>query len=552
MKDYIAAAVDELYELGIREVVISPGSRSTSLSMLFCEHHFQVYLNIDERCAGFFALGIAKEKQRPVVLVCTSGSAPSHYFPAVTEAYHSRIPLLLLIADRPPELRNVGAPQTIPQERMFGVFIKYYEELAISEYNSCQYSRNVMRKAYMQCAEGKRGPVQINVPLREPLVPVLGTESFQMGRNRESFSYIEGEREAFFDASLLEDKKGIIICGPDADADYHKEVLCTAKQLNTPILADPLSNMRNYNSSYIIESYDAFLKSDEIKQELKPEYMIMLGQIPVSKRLQQFIEASHDVFIIQIDKQAEYRNPALNTSLYLQTSPKNLFKNMSITNADDTYLNEWRRLQDIMRKQLKRAYSEEKFFEGKVVQILQEILPKQSRLMVANSMSIRDVDYFFEAKKQQIKVLCNRGTNGIDGTISTALGVSTAGYPVTLLTGDLAFFHDMNGLLIGKTHSLKLIILLLNNNGGGIFQYLPQRGEKYFEYLFCTPHGINFEGIKTLYGINYYKAKDYEELKELYGACLHFNGISVIEINTEMELSKKLHDQYTTLEHICL
>lgn len=193
MNEYIAAAVDELYLLGIRDIVISPGSRSTTLSMLFCEHKFNVYLNIDERSAGFFALGIAKEKKCPVVLVCTSGSAVAHYLPAMTEAKQSRIPIIILSADRPPELQNVGAPQTINQKNILGEFVNYFEELSIPRQEDFVYPRIVMQKAYLKCLALPRGPVQINIPLREPLVPDLLSLNFEEGRFKNQFEFYEGE-----------------------------------------------------------------------------------------------------------------------------------------------------------------------------------------------------------------------------------------------------------------------------------------------------------------------------------------------------------------------
>ena len=178
---------------------------------------------------------------------------------------------------------------------------------------------------------------------------------------------------------------------------------------------------------------------------------------------------------------------------------------------------------------------------------MQNILPDGSILVVSNSMSIRDVDYFFEARNKNIKVLCNRGENGIDGIVSTALGISTSNRPTVLLTGDLSFYYDLNGLLIGKTHNLNLIILLLNNNGGGIFRYLPQSKEKNFDYLFLTPHGINFEGIKTLYSITYYNPTDYKSFENAFNEALALDGIKLIEVKIDSELSKLLHDKYTTL-----
>lgn len=549
MTNYIAALVDELYRLGVREAVISPGSRSTPLSVLFCEHDFTTFLQIDERSAGFFALGIAKGRERPVVLVCTSGSAAAHYLPAIMEAKHSYVPLIVLTADRPPELRQVGAPQTVDQNKLFGGFAKYYEELALPEEtgNMCRYVRIVMQKAYASAMSKAYGVAHINVPLREPLLPEASRLDFTVGREAERFECNTGAAHPAFDSSVFKEKKGLIICGGDAYADYQQEVLALGQRLKTPVLADPLSNMRNCSEDIIIDSYDAFLQSDAVKQELKPEFIIHFGQLPVSKRLQQFLAMHRKALSVQVAESFEYRNPALSTNKYIVSSPRLFAESIYIRNNDASYLAKWLTLQQQMRRQLNSAEQETSLFEGKLIQMLQAMLPSGSWLAVANSMPVRDVDYFLAARRQKLKVFCNRGTNGIDGTVSTALGLATVNHPTVLLTGDLAFYHDLNGLLLGKTHNLKLIIVLVNNDGGGIFRYLPQSTARHFEYLFRTPHGLNFQGVKTLYDIRYYEATDYGAFKQAFSQSLAVTGISLIEIKIDLEVSKLLHDKYTAL-----
>ena len=421
MTNYIAALVDELYQLGVREVVISPGSRSTPISILFCEHDFKIYVNVDERSAGFFALGIAKEQARPVVLVCTSGSAVANYLPAIVEAKYSGVPLIVLTADRPPELRNVGAPQTIDQNKIFDNFTKYYEELALPEESESMYRyvRVVMQKAYVSAMSKEYGVIHINVPIRDPLTPDLSKLNFTVGRAKNKFEFSEGENQIFMDASIFKNKNGIIICGGDAYSNYHKQVLELGERLKIPILADPISNLRNYSSNIIIDSYDAFLKDDDIKRGLEPEFIIHFGQLPVSKRLQQFLTLHKEALYIQIGESFKYCNPSLSTKRYIVSSPKLFATSIGIENSNREYLDKWLRYQKQMRKQLNGAKDEEYLFEGKLIQKLQGMLPEKSRLVVANSMSIRDMDYFFETRNQNIKVLCNRGANGIDGTVST-------------------------------------------------------------------------------------------------------------------------------------
>lgn len=549
MNEYIAVAIDELSLLGIKEAVLSPGSRSTPLSMWFCEHsEIHTYLNIDERSAAFFALGIAKKKNRPVVLVCTSGSAAAHYLPAVTEAKRSRIPLILLTADRPAELQNVGAPQTINQHKIFGEFLNYYEELSIpDEKQQFVYPRIVMQKAYLKCNGMNAGPVQINIPLREPLVPDLNTEYFKAGRSVHKVQIVKGNLAAHIPDDFFENKKGIIICGAQGISESPKQLISLGKQLNAPVLADPLSNIRQYEDEVIIDTYDSFLKNESAKEELAPDYILMFGQAPVSKRLQQFIAFHKNAVCVQIDVASEYRNPSLTTTFFVQAEPCKFAEGILYQNRYNTYLHQWQSWQRKMKEKLETVGQEKDLFEGRIVQILQEIMPERSCLLSANSMAIRDIDYFWRARNKKVQILCNRGTNGIDGTVSTALGIATDGQPTVLLTGDLALFHDMNGFLIGKTHQLNLTVVLLNNDGGGIFQYLPQKGKKYFEYLFSTPHGIQFSGLETLYGIHYHRVLDYGDFKRSVNRALASQGIYVIEVCTEKEKSWKLHERYTTL-----
>jgi len=554
MTNYIAAMVDELYQLGIRKVVISPGSRSTPLSILFCERGFFTYLDIDERSAGFFALGIAKEQENPVVLVCTSGSAAAHYLPALIEAKHSRVPLIVLTSDRPHELRYVGAPQTIDQNKIFGTFTKYYEDIAIPESteNMCRYVRVVMQKAYANVIEKPYGIAHINVPLREPLLPKLQDLNFTKGRGAYHFRYMNGSKNFLFDASILRERYGVIVCGGDAYADYQKSILELGERLKIPVLADPISNVRNYAHEIVIDSYDAFLKDDDIKKILKPDYILQFGQIPVSKRLQQFLDMHRDSLYIQIDDCFEYRNPLLSTGVYINSAPDLFMRSINIQNHDTGYLEKWLKYQKDMRLQLNSVELEQEMFEGRIVRIVQRMLKPGSRLVVANSMAIRDLDYFWEAKNQEVKILCNRGANGIDGTLSTALGISVSGNPTVLLTGDLAFFHDMNGMLVGKKHKLNLIIIIFNNDGGGIFSYLPQSKNKYFDYLFRTPHGMQFESLASLYNIKYTSISDYYEFEQKFGQAQRNEGIQLIEIPINLDMSKVLHDQYTTLQKALL
>lgn len=544
MNEYIASLVDELYQLGVRHAVFSPGSRSTTLAMLFQSHGgFHTYMNIDERSAGFMALGIAKAQGEPAVLVCTSGSALTHYGPAVVEAKHSGVPMIILSADRPYTLQQVGAPQTIDQQKYFGTAVNYYEELSVpSESHYYTYPRQLVRRAYLKANDHKLGPVHINVPLFEPLVPNREKEYFKQGRSAKLFRLVKHQEIASL-ASLLNGKRVLILGGPTVT--NPTAVVDFADRIGAVVIGDPLSNLRQYEG--VISTYDAFLAHHERWEELRPDVVIQLGQIPVSKRIQQWMETLTDIDYITVSPNAEVVNPSLTTTIHVMASVDVFLWEMSlgISVAQDLeYVRVWQGIESNSREQLDKVQEEPNLFEGRTIHMLQQMMSDEGQLLVANSMSIRDMDYFWATGRSQAMVYGNRGTNGIDGTVSTALGLSTNGKPTVMLTGDLSFFHDMNGLAIGKTHGMNLTIILHNNDGGGIFQYLPQKGTDDFDYLFNTPQGIDYSGLETMYGLDYVKVTTNAELEQAMQQYIGAEGIHLIEVPTSKEGSRELHKVY--------
>lgn len=551
--EYLAPFVDELFNLGVREAVFSPGSRSTALAMLFEEYKkYDTYVNIDERSAAFFALGIAKANRRPVVLVCTSGSAAAHHFPAITEAKTSRIPLIILTADRPAELQFVGAPQTLDQTRFFGNFVNHFENLEAPQpqaKNFWTYPRKVAQRAFLSALDQMAGPVQINIPLRDPLVPELKSENYEKGRSKLPFKFFKGQQSASFDEALLSSKT-LILAGANSSENYSESLLKLAEHLKAPILADPLSNLRNHNSPFVMDSYDAFLANDDLKTDLKAESILLFGQMPVSKRLQQFIALNDDAEFIQVDPALAYRNPSLTTTIMVQSNVTTFANSIQKVNQDFSYLEKWQKAQEKMRHQLEKVAQEENPFEGRFVQELQKHLKAlDAQLLVSNSMEIRDIDYWWKKEDSKVRILGNRGVNGIDGTESTALGIATTGKPTVLLTGDLSMLHDLNGLIIGKTHELNLTIVLFNNDGGGIFHHLAQKGVPNFDYLFSTPHGLNFEGLAELTGLDYHLVSNYADFGQQFETSIRQPGIHLLEIKTDKDLSLALHKKYTAYEN---
>ena len=551
MNEYIAALVDEFYQLGVRHAVFSPGSRSTTMAMLFKEHEgFETYMNIDERSASFMALGIAKAHKEPTVLVCTSGSAVAHYLPAILEAQYSGIPLIVLSADRPHTLLHVGAPQTVDQHKIFGTAVNYFEELAVpQESHYYTYPRQVARKAYMKAMDTKKGPVHINVPLFEPLVPELSRNHFEAGRS--SFKVVKPNYGGAFSCddgnNLLERYERILIlAGPQIDIDEANTIRSFGEALQAPILADPLSNVRGCGASdVVISTYDALLAGQALWHELKPDCVIQFGQIVVSKRVQQMIASWTDVEYIEVNPTMDSMNPTGKTTMHVQASIDVFTHLYGKNNSSDTYLNIWRRLDQAGKKQLSTAIDEPHCFEGRTIRELQKQIPEDGQIFVANSMTIRDFDYFWFSGESKAVLYGNRGVNGIDGTISTALGLAANGKPTYLVTGDLSLFHDLNGLAVAKTHNLNLIIILHNNDGGGIFEYLPQKGTKHFDYLFSTSQGLDYSGAAKLYGCGYTKISSPDELSSVLAKINQESGVHIIEIPTNREYSRELHKKYT-------
>ena len=610
MNEYIAALVDEFYQLGVRHAVFSPGSRSTTMAMLFTEYEgFETYMNIDERSASFMALGIAKAHKEPTVLVCTSGSAVAHYLPAILEAQYSGVPLIVLSADRPYTLLYTGAPQTVDQQKIFGTAVNYYEELAVPQDEHYYiYPRQVARKAYMKAMDTKKGPVHINIPLFEPLVPELERKHFEAGRspykvfkpnygdvfsyqnrsnntsnvsnvsNVSDVSYTKNTTDNSannannFNLLLAQYKRVLILAGPQINVDEVESIHSFAENLQAPILADPLSNVRRCHkagaiddnhevasnrsndtnmtqdkqvSDVVISTYDAFLADKELWPVLKPDCVIQFGQIVVSKRVQQMVASWDNVEYIEVNPTMDSMNPTGKTTMHMQASIDMFTHLFAVKNESNAYLNRWQRLEVAGKAQLSTAIEEPSSFEGRAIRELQQHIPDNSQVLVANSMTIRDFDYFWFSGESDAVLYGNRGVNGIDGTVSTALGLATNGKSTYLVTGDLSLFHDLNGLAVAKTQNLNLTIILHNNDGGGIFEYLPQKGTKHFDYLFSTSQGLDYSGAAKLYGCGYTKIINPDELSRVLAKVSTESGVHIIEIPTDREYSRQLHKKYT-------
>ncbi|SIS44019.1 2-succinyl-5-enolpyruvyl-6-hydroxy-3-cyclohexene-1-carboxylic-acid synthase [Salimicrobium flavidum] len=537
---YVTHFIDQLALSGVSHAVISPGSRSTPLAVTAAESEdITHWVQLDERSAGFFAVGLAKEKQEPVALICTSGTAAANYYPAVIEAYYSRVPLILLTADRPHELRDVGAPQAIDQIDMYGNYTKWFHDMMIPEADREIYARRQAARSVSEALSSQPGPVQLNFPLREPLMPDFTLSG--LWRNETTFPpFTRGRRTLDEDqleyyAKLLRNKeKGLIVCGPQTDPELAGWIGKLAESLDAPVFADPLSQLRGWGSSKdaIITHYDSLLRSDSFNELLREaDYVLRFGAMPVSKAYLKWVRRADDTEMFIVDHDVSYRDPSGIPGEFIWTDPVSFCKELiPYVEAPDTSWKNELKLFDETAAEIMFEKGEETLYEGDAVHELASLLEKDSILFVGNSMPIRDVDTFFPVTGNDLSIFANRGANGIDGVTSTAAGLAASGRKVTLLTGDVSFFHDMNGLLAVKQYELDLTVIVINNNGGGIFSYLPQAGQtEHYEALFGTPLDIDLGAAVKMYGGSHRKVKRRDAFTEAVAAAMTEKGLSVVE-----------------------
>ncbi|TVR68114.1 MAG: 2-succinyl-5-enolpyruvyl-6-hydroxy-3-cyclohexene-1-carboxylic-acid synthase [Sphaerobacteraceae bacterium] len=580
---YIGAFVDELVRAGLRNVCFAPGSRSTPLSVMFARHpEITLWTHLDERSASFFALGMAKASGQPVGLVCSSGTAAANFYPAVIEARYSRVPLIVMTADRPPELQDVGAPQTIDQNRIYGEHARWFASVALPENSPemLRYVRSIAGRAVSESTGSPAGAVHLNFPFREPLMPTVPQQqALELEQSaRPAFSGATGRRSADpasverIASELTNYSRGLIVCGPQDDPTLGEAAAELAETLGYPVLADPLSHVRcgPHHTELILDRYDAFLKDPDICQRLQPEVIIRFGAIPTAKPFLLYSQRYPEAWHILVDADYGWNDPALLSNDVVHADPVTFCKQVSAAIAastspmDRSWADEWIAINQSTGTTLTSAIdADDQLFEGRVFRELARILPSGSTLVAGNSMPVRDMDTFYPGGPEPIRFLSNRGANGIDGVISTALGVSTASDgPTVLVIGDLSFYHDMNGLLAAKLHDLDATIVLINNDGGGIFSFLPQSAHpEHFEQLFGTPHGIEFAPVAEMYGIEFQRVEAWAEFIEAVSDSVSRSGVQVIELptpdrTTNVELHRKLwrvmSEQLKTLERTCL
>ena len=568
---WVGALVDELARGGVRDVCVAPGSRSTPLALTVAAHDaMRVWMQLDERSAAFFALGLAKASGRPVALVCTSGTAAANFFPAVIEARLSGVPLIVLTADRPPELRaDVGAPQTIEQRALYGGYPLWFVDAPLPEATPLllRHARTLGARAVATATGRPRGPVHLNLPFREPLVPrAAAVPDHWTPAEREAWTgradvapwvRIDSGAAVPSDdtvrdlaAALADARRPVIVCGPLSDDAIAAPLAELARRLDAPVLADPLSPLRfgAPEGTPVIDAYDALLRDQATAGSLVPDLVVRVGALPTSKPLQQWLQRHAIATQVLIDHEAwadpsqlvawAVRADAARSCVMLEQAVAELLGDTPA--AEPAWASRWRRMNDHARAAIAELLDgDDAPGEPRLFAELAARLPAGATLWVSSSMPVRDLDSFGAARVAPLRVLANRGANGIDGVVSSALGAAAASDgPTVLAIGDLAFYHDMNGLLAARLHDLDATVVLVNNDGGGIFSFLPQHdpalvSRRDFELLFGTPHGLDFANTAALYGARLVRPQSWDAFAETLQAAIATPGLDIIEVRTD-------------------
>ena len=561
------AIAAELARSGVSTVVISPGSRSTPLTVGCDEHDdLQTISALDERSAAYFALGRARRTGDVTPLICTSGTAAANYHPAVIEASEGRVPLLVLTADRPPELRDSGANQTVDQEKLYGDAVRWYKDLPepAAEERTLRSLRTDICRAVGTAEGTPAGPVHLNVPVKKPLeptpvdgdVPADLSQLAAMGRGSDEpfVSRTTGhpqldDQELRKLAEELSVDRGLIVAGPaDPPGITAESVTAFSHATGFPILADPLSGLRfggHTRVAPVIGGYDGYVNTAVTESWPDPEVVVRLGASPTSKPLRKYL-AETDARQLVVDPAGAWREAEFTATDLVVADPDRLCGQLSQvirSGGSSAWRDRWTAAD--------AAHSEvvderrETLFEGGILADVVDETPDPSTVVVSNSMPVRDLDRFGGVGTTSITAIGNRGASGIDGVVSTALGAAhgTTDH-VTLVVGDLAYYHDMNGLAAIQRADVEVTVVLVNNDGGGIFHMLPiEEFEPPFTRQFKTPHGMDFEPTGEIYGLGYRQVDDRAAFRDAYSEAVAAGGSQVIEVQTDAEASHAVREQ---------
>ncbi|HEX3616096.1 MAG TPA: 2-succinyl-5-enolpyruvyl-6-hydroxy-3-cyclohexene-1-carboxylic-acid synthase [Solirubrobacteraceae bacterium] len=550
----LRALLDELVRCGMEHACTCPGSRNTPIVLSIAnEARLQAWSHIDERSAGFFALGAAKASGRPVAVTCTSGTAVANLLPAVIEAHEAGVPLILLTADRPPELRDVGAGQTIDQIKLYGDAVKLFVELGVPDAGAerLRWVRALACRAYWTAVSGRPGPVHINIPLREPLVleqPLPQSEPGGGGKpHGQPWLVQEGSGPAATAAlpRRHEFRRTVFVAGDlGPNPELGRKLADLAARARVPLLADPLSGARSGPAA--IAHFDLLLRDRTLAEQLAPDVVCRIGDLPTSKPLRTWIarlDQAHHILFAADDR---WSDPSARVTQRIVGSIEEMLERVThdeIVADDSDWLDRWTQADSAVAHAIAEPLMAAGLSEPATVTALAQFLPASATLFVGASMPIRDVEEFFPALNEPPRVMANRGANGIDGTVSSAFGVAaaTAG-EVVLVLGDITLAHDIGGLLASRRLGLKLTIVLINNDGGGIFNFLPVSSQgPVFEQHIATPADLDFAHAAALYGLRHQLVASFDEFAATLMGALRGRDTTIIEVRTERDANRQLH-----------
>jgi len=555
--------VEELVRCGVDRFVLSPGSRCTPLTLAVAEHpQAASTTHYDERGAAFFALGQARALRRPVALICTSGTAAANYLPALVEASQSLVPLIVLTADRPPELLDSGANQTIDQNHLYGGYTRWYHAFPCPDRAiRPEVVLSAVDHAVHRAQGIHAGPVHLNCAYREPLAPIATEVDFteylasvarwqSQGRPHTTYARaepaVEPEDERFLRELLQSAKRGTIVAGQIEDPIVSDAVLRLGQSLGWPVLADVASGLRlGTGGTTVLHYCDLLLCSEMFRDQFSPDVVLHFGGPVTSKRLMQHLQSHSPQHYIRVAHHPLRHDPIHRVTLHIQTDPAAFCIGLASASriaGDSAWVNGLLEMNEKADDAIDKALGNSReYSEPGIARVISELA--NDVLFLGNSMPIRDMDMFAAPSGKRVSVYANRGASGIDGNIATAAGIANAsGRPVTAIVGDLAALHDLNSLALLRNRETKVILIIVNNDGGGIFHFLPiAEHTDHFEPYFATPHGLRFAHAAEQFGLKYARPNDREAFVAAYDAAREIDESSIVEVTTERESNHRIH-----------
>jgi len=556
--------IEELVRCGVTTLCISPGSRSAPLVIAAAENTRAFTLvHTDERGAAFYAMGYAKATGRPAALICTSGTAVANYFPAVIEASQSAVPLLILSSDRPVELRDTRSPQTINQVNIFGDYLRWHFDLPAPDTAvSPSFLLTTVDQAVYRAVSRPAGPVQINCQFREPLISdrekgywdtyLSVLDPWQKtGRPFTTYAKSESipstEEVARIWEIIGRSKNGVLIAGQLSAGTDKEAIIRLASELGWPLLADINSGIRfacsaSGSAHNVVAHYDLYLRMEKFRKKFSPDLILHLGAMPVSKSLNQYVEESHAEYVV-VNAHPFRQDPMSRVTQRIEANPARFALQLSerIQKIPSGLTDIFCKAEEISRTVIRDSVLPlDDISEWAVSHIIFESVAEDSGIYLSNSLPVREADAFAACSHKRLAVGCNRGANGIDGTIASAIGFAAGlNRPTTLLIGDLAVLHDINSLALIKKIEVPVTIVLVNNDGGGIFSFLPvAKLTEYFERYFVTPHGLKFKKAAELFRLPYESPESLSSFRMAYQRAIDSGTSSIIEVHTERDKNR--------------